>query len=114
MSDRTLFTKIIEGEIPGDFVHRDEQCVAIRDIDPQAPVHILVIPIKPLAGIQCAEAGDQALLGHLMLTARRIAETEGLHAGYRLVLNSGAEGGQAVPHLHIHILGGRQMNWPPG
>jgi histidine triad (HIT) family protein len=114
VSDSTLFTKIIEGEIPGDFVHRDEHCVAIRDIDPQAPVHILVIPIKPLVGIQGAQARDQALLGHLMLIASKIAETEGLHSGYRLVLNSGDEGGQAVPHLHIHILGGRQMNWPPG
>ena len=114
MSDSTLFTRIIEGEIPGDFVHRDEHCVAIRDIEPQAPIHILVIPIKPLVGIQGAEPEDQALLGHLLLTARRIAETEGLHSGYRLVLNSGDEGGQAVPHLHLHILGGRQMNWPPG
>ena len=114
MTDNTLFTKIIEGEIPGDFVHRDEHCVAIRDINPQAPVHVLVIPVKPLVGIQSAGAGDQDLLGHLLLTARKIAETEGLHAGYRLVLNSGDEGGQEVPHLHIHLLGGRQMNWPPG
>ena len=114
MSEKTLFTKIIEGEIPGDFVHRDDLCVVIRDINPQAPVHLLVIPVKPLVGIQGAEAADGKLLGHLLLTARQMAEKEGLRSGYRVVINAGAEGGQEVPHLHLHVLGGRQMNWPPG
>jgi len=114
MSEPTLFTRIIEGDIPGDFVHRDEHCVVIRDINPQAPVHLLVIPIEPLVGIQSAEDDDRSLLGHLMLTARYVAQKEGLNSGYRLVVNAGDEGGQEVPHLHIHVLGGRQMNWPPG
>lgn len=114
MPGPTLFTRIIEGEIPGDFVHRDEHCVVIRDINPQAPVHLLVIPVKALNGIQGADPGDLELLGHLLLTAKRVAEANGLGHGYRLVINSGDEGGQEVPHLHIHVLGGRQMEWPPG
>ena len=114
MSEPTLFTRIIEGEIPGDFVHRDEQCVVIRDIDPKAPVHLLVIPVKPLVGIQGAAAEDQLLLGHLMLIARQVAEKEGVGEGYRLVVNAGEDAGQSVPHLHVHVLGGRPMTWPPG
>jgi len=114
MTEKTLFTKIIDGEIPGDFVHRDDSCVVIRDVNPQAPVHLLVIPIKPLVGIQGAEPEDQQLLGHLLLTARRMAEREGLGSGYRLVVNAGEDAGQSVPHLHVHVLGGRFMNWPPG
>lgn len=114
MSGKTLFTKIIDGEIPGDFVHRDDRCVVIRDIDPQAPIHLLVIPRKPLVGIQGADDEDRDLLGHLLLVARHTAAAEGLNAGYRLVINAGDEGGQAVPHLHVHVLGGRRMNWPPG
>jgi histidine triad (HIT) family protein len=115
MAEKTLFSKIIDGEIPGDFVHQDDLCVAIRDIAPQAPTHILVIPRKPLVGIQDCSSDDQALLGHMMLVARSLAETHGLGPkGYRLVVNAGKEGGQAVPHLHIHLLGGRQMKWPPG
>ncbi|RKZ13540.1 histidine triad nucleotide-binding protein [bacterium] len=112
--DKTLFTRIIEGEIPGDFLHRDEHCVVIRDINPQAPVHLLVIPVKPLTGIQGASQDDQELLGHLLLTARSMADASHLGSGYRLVINSGAEGGQEVEHLHVHVLGGRQMSWPPG
>lgn len=115
MSEPTLFTRIIEGEIPSDRVHEDEHCIAIRDIDPQAPTHLLVIPRKPLVGIQGAEAEDQALLGHLLLVAKRLAEQEGMsREGYRLVINAGEGGGQAVPHLHVHVLGGRPMRWPPG
>lgn len=114
MSEKTLFTKIIEGEIPGDFVHRDDRCVVIRDINPQAPVHLLVIPVKPLVGIQGADDDDLDLLGHLMLTARAMAAREGLNSGYRLVINAGEDGGQSVDHLHVHVLGGRRMNWPPG
>lgn len=115
MSDKTLFTKIIEGDIPGDFVHRDEQCVVIRDIDPQAPTHLLVIPVEPLPGIQAASDAHAPLLGHLLNVARKVAEQEGLtEKGYRLVINAGDEGGQAIDHLHVHVLGGRQMKWPPG
>jgi histidine triad (HIT) family protein len=115
MADPTLFTRIIEGEIPADFVYQDELCVAIRDIRPQAPVHLLVIPRKPLAGLQMAQEEDGELLGHLLWVARRLAAQEGLDArGWRLVINAGEEGGQEVPHLHLHVLGGRQMHWPPG
>jgi histidine triad (HIT) family protein len=115
MSQETLFTKIINGQIPAKFVYRDEHMVAIRDINPQAPTHLLVIPIEPLPSITEAGPEDEALLGRLLLTARKIAEQEGLaESGYRLVLNAGSHGGQTVPHLHLHILGGRQMTWPPG
>ena len=115
MAERSLFTRIIEGEIPSERVHEDEHCIAIRDIAPQAPVHVLVIPRKPLVGIQGAELEDRELLGHLLLTARRVAEQEGLaENGYRLVVNAGSDGGQAVPHLHVHVLGGRPLRWPPG
>lgn len=115
MSEPTLFTRIIDGEIPSERVYEDEHCIAIRDIAPQAPVHVLVIPRKALPGIQDAESADAELLGHLLLTARRIAEQEGLAKdGYRLVVNAGSDGGQEVPHLHIHLLGGRALRWPPG
>jgi len=115
MSEKTLFSRIIDGEIPGDFVHQDEHCVAIRDIAPQAPVHILIIPRRPLPGIQDAQASEQALLGHLLLVGRQLAENEGLLAnGFRLVINAGEDGGQSVAHLHVHLLGGRRLQWPPG
>lgn len=115
MSEKTLFSRIIDGEIPGDFVHQDEHCVAIRDIAPQAPVHILIIPRKPLPGIQDAADADLSMLGHLLLVGRRLAESEGLLApGFRLVINAGEDGGQSVPHLHVHLLGGRGLAWPPG
>lgn len=115
MTEKTLFTRIIEGEIPAQFVHRDEHCVVIRDIQPQAPTHLLVIPIEPLPGIQSASAAHAQLLGHLMVVAREVAAAEGLtEGGFRLVVNAGADAGQAVPHLHIHVLGGRSMGWPPG
>lgn len=111
----TLFERIIRREIPATFVHEDEQCVAIRDIGPKAPTHILIIPRTPLAGVQAATAKDQGLLGHLLLVARTLAEQEGIAAGgYRLVINAGSDGGQTVPHLHVHLLGGRAMHWPPG
>lgn len=114
MTDKTLFTKIIDGEIDADFVHQDEHCVVIRDINPQAPVHVLVIPRKPLVGVQGAGNGDQTLLGHLLLVARDVAVREGLDSGYRLVINAGADAAQSVPHLHVHLLGGRRLTWPPG
>ncbi|MGQ0602982.1 MAG: HIT domain-containing protein [Anaerolineales bacterium] len=115
MSNPTLFTRIINGEIPAKIVYRDEHLIAIRDINPQAPTHILIIPIQPIPSIVEVEAADEALLGRLLLAARKIAEQEGLaENGYRLVVNNGGHGGQTVPHLHIHLLGGRQMTWPPG
>ena len=115
MPDKTLFEKICDKEIPATVVFEDERCVAFRDISPQAPLHILIIPRKPVSRIGLAEDEDEALLGHLLLTAAKVARSEGVAAtGYRLVINNGPDGGEAVPHLHIHLLGGRQMMWPPG
>ncbi len=112
---KTLFEKICDREIPADIVHEDELCVCFKDIAPQAPVHLLLVPRKPVPRIAEAADEDRDLIGHLFLTARRIAKEQGLgDSGFRLVVNNGADGGEAVPHLHIHILGGRQMTWPPG
>lgn len=111
---KTLFEKIIDKEIPATLVHEDEYCVAFRDINPGAPVHILLVPRKPIARLCDAGADDQALLGHLMLTASKIAAAEGHGEAYRLVVNNGAEAGQSVFHLHLHILAGRPLHWPPG
>jgi len=110
----TIFSKIINREIPADIVYEDELCLAFRDVNPQAPVHILVIPKQPVAKISEAKDEDQELLGHLLLTANRIAEAEGSADAFRLVINNGAEAGQTVFHLHIHILAGRSFSWPPG
>jgi len=111
----TIFAKIIAGEIPADIVHEDEHCIAFRDIQPVAPVHILVIPRKPIPSVAHATAEDEALLGKLMLVAADVARKVGLEAdGYRLVTNIGSDGGQSVDHLHVHIIGGRKMSWPPG
>jgi histidine triad (HIT) family protein len=110
----TIFSKIIRKEIPADIVYEDNLAIAFRDINPQAPVHILVIPKQTIAKLSDAESKDHALMGHLLLTAKRVAEQEGLANGYRLVINTGPDGGQTVYHLHLHILGGRQMHWPPG
>ncbi len=113
MSD-TLFLKIINREIPADIVYEDEQCLAFKDINPQAPTHILIIPKKPMARLADAEASDQELLGHLLLKASEIAEQQGYGEAFRLVVNNGEAAGQAVFHLHLHILGGRPLSWPPG
>ena len=110
----TIFSKIIHREIPADIVYEDDLALAFRDITPQAPVHILVIPKKPIPQLSAAESEDHALMGHLLLTAKRVAEQAGLENGYRLVINNGTDGGQTVSHLHLHILGGRHMQWPPG
>ena len=110
----TIFGKILRKEIPADIVYEDEHCIAFRDVNPQAPVHVLVIPRKPIVGISDATEEDKDLLGHLMVTARNVAEELELKKGYRLVINNGRAGGQSVYHLHIHILGGRAMGWPPG
>ena len=110
----TIFSKIIRKEVPADIVYEDDLTIAFRDIAPQAPVHILVIPKKPLPQLAAAESEDHALMGHLLLTAKRVAQQVGLDNGYRLVINNGDDGGQTVDHLHLHILGGRPMKWPPG
>ncbi|MEZ5413968.1 MAG: histidine triad nucleotide-binding protein [Opitutaceae bacterium] len=110
----TLFEKIIAREIPAKIAHEDEHCIAIHDIQPQAPVHILVIPKKAIPRINEASLTDQTLLGHLLLTAANLAGQLNLTAGYRIVINNGPHGGESVPHLHVHLLGGRQLNWPPG
>jgi histidine triad (HIT) family protein len=109
----TIFTKIINRQIPADIVYEDELCLAFRDINPQAPVHILLIPKREITMLSTAEPTDQAVLGHLLLTAPQIARDQGLE-GFRLVINNGEAGGQTVFHLHLHILGGRGMQWPPG
>ena len=109
----TLFTKIINREIPADFVYEDEKVVAIRDIDPKAPVHILVIPRKPIPTVNDLAPEDAALFGHMALTAKKLASDEGLES-YRLVVNCNEQAGQTVFHLHMHLLGGRSMKWPPG
>lgn len=110
----TIFTKIISREIPANIIYEDDLALAFRDINPQAPTHVLVIPKKPIAKLDDCELGDQALLGHLLLTVKKVAAQVGLTKGYRVVINNGQDGGQTVYHLHIHILGDRQMNWPPG
>lgn len=111
--DRTLFQKIADGDIPADLVYQDERAIAFRDIAPQAPVHILVVPRKPIPRADAIEPEDEALVGHLFTVARQVAEAEGL-ADYRLVVNNGEGAGQTVFHLHVHLLGGRGLQWPPG
>ena len=113
MADDTIFGKILSGEIPCDEVYSDEQCLAFRDVAPQAPVHVLVIPRKPIESLRSAAAEDAALLGHLLLVAARVAKQEGLD-DFRTVVNSGAGAGQTVFHLHVHVIGGRPLAWPPG
>jgi len=110
----TLFMKIINHEIPADIIYEDDQCLAFRDISPQAPMHVLLLPKKPIEKLSDAEVDDQSLLGYLMLKASDIARDEGYGDVFRLVVNNGSGAGQSVFHLHIHILAGRVMNWPPG
>ncbi len=111
----TIFKKIIDKEIPADIVYEDDLCLAFKDIDPIAPTHILIIPKKEIPSMAEASQDDEGLLGHLLITASRIAKDLGIsESGYRLVVNTNKEGGQEVYHLHIHLLGGRQMTWPPG
>ncbi|MGB2247313.1 MAG: histidine triad nucleotide-binding protein [Alcanivorax sediminis] len=109
----TLFSKIIDREIPADIIFEDDQCLAFRDINPQAPTHFLVIPKKPIPKLSDAVAEDQALLGHLLLVASQVAKQEGLD-DFRLNVNNGAGASQTVFHLHVHVLGGRPFSWPPG
>ena len=105
----TIFAKIISGEIPSEFIYEDEHCVAINDINPQAPTHVLVIPRQPIAKLSDAESGDQALLGHLLLAVGKIAEQLGVSDAFRVVVNNGADAGQTVFHLHLHIIAGRSF-----
>ncbi len=111
---KTIFQKIIDREIPAKLAHEDDLCIAIHDINPQAPVHVLVIPKKPIVRLGEATVADQALLGHLLLTGAALAKKLGLENGYRLVINNGRDGGESVPHLHVHLLGKRPLAWPPG
>lgn len=110
----TLFEKIINREIPADIVYEDELSFAFKDINPQAPTHILIIPKKPIEKLSDAEIEDQALLGHLMLVAGKIAEQLDLENTFRIVINNGAGAGQSVFHLHLHLMSGRPLSWPPG
>ena len=111
----TIFTQIINREIPADIVYEDDFCLAFRDINPQAPVHVLLIPKKEIVSMATVETEDQAVLGHLMVKASEIASMLELsESGYRLVVNTNEDAGQSVFHLHIHILGGRKLTWPPG
>jgi histidine triad (HIT) family protein len=110
----TLFTKIINREISADIVYEDELCLAFKDINPQAPIHILLVPKKIIDRVANAAQSDQELLGHMLLTAGKIADKQGIGDAFRLVINNGADAGQTVFHLHMHILGGRNFTWPPG
>ncbi len=110
----TIFTKIINKEIPADIVYEDDLCLAFRDINPQAPVHILIIPKKSLPQLNDAGIEDERLLGHLMLAAKIVADQEGVADAFRLVLNNGAGAGQEIFHMHFHLLAGRPFTWPPG
>ncbi len=111
----TIFAKIIAKEIPARIAFEDDRCLAFHDVHPQAPVHILVIPKKEISRVAASTVEDEALLGHLIFVAQTVAKNEGLHdTGFRLVINNGPDGGESVPHLHVHVLGGRAMDWPPG
>jgi len=109
-----IFCDVAAGKIPSKIVHEDRRVIAFRDISPKAPTHVLVVPREHLASLDDASAGHAELLGELLLVARRIASEEGLGNGYRVVVNCGADGGQSVDHLHVHLLGGRALGWPPG
>jgi histidine triad (HIT) family protein len=111
---KTLFERIVDREIPATLEHEDERCIVIRDIQPQAPVHLLVIPKKPIARLDAATDADEALLGHLLVVAGEMARKLKLGNGFRIVINNGPDACESVPHLHVHLLAKRQMNWPPG
>lgn len=114
MADKNIFMKIIDREIPADIVFEDELCLAFRDINPQAPVHLIVIPKKEIAMVDDMSEEDEAVVGHLFLAMKEIAKKEGLDRGYRVVTNNGPDAGQEVMHLHFHMLAGRGFRWPPG
>jgi histidine triad (HIT) family protein len=114
MPAKTIFKRIIDREIPADIVYEDERALAFRDIKPEAPTHVLIIPKQEITSLAQATDADSAVLGHLLDVARRLAVQLGLSEGFRLVINSGPDGGQTVDHLHLHLLGGRRLRWPPG
>ena len=111
---KTLFQRIIDREIPARIEHEDEHCIVIHDINPQAPVHLLIIPKKVIPRVEAATVADQTTLGHLFLVAGQLAKKLDLANGFRLVVNNGADASESVPHLHVHLLARRQMGWPPG
>lgn len=111
---KTLFEKIIAREIPANIEHEDDKCIVIHDIDPKAPTHFLVIPKKVIPRVAEASEDDAALIGHLLLTAGAVAKKLNLENGFRIVVNNGEDGGETVPHMHVHVLGGRSLTWPPG
>ena len=110
----SIFTKIIDREIPADIIYEDDVCLAFRDVNPQAPTHFLVIPRKEIISLADLSDEDEAIVGHCLMAASKVAANEGLETGWRLVANIRDDGGQTVPHLHFHVLGGRSMTWPPG
>ena len=111
---KTLFQKIIDREIPAKIEHEDELCIVIHDIDPKAPVHLLIIPKKLIARVSVSTEADEPVLGHLLHVASQLAQRLNLAAGFRIVINNGPHACESVPHLHVHLLAGRQMTWPPG
>lgn len=114
-SSDTIFGAIVRGEVEADIVYEDHHCVAFRDVNPQAPTHVLVVPRMPVTGLQEADEWESMLLGVLLRAARKVAEIEGIEeSGWRVVINVGEDAGQTVPHLHLHVLGGRPLSWPPG
>jgi histidine triad (HIT) family protein len=114
MSEKSIFKRIIDKEIPAKIVYEDDLCLAFRDVNPQAPTHVLLIPKKEIPSLDKLQAEDQMVLGHLLLTIRKIAEQLGVSRGYRVAINCGPDAGQSVDHLHLHLLGGRALGWPPG
>jgi histidine triad (HIT) family protein len=114
MTEKTIFKRIIDREIPAEIVYEDDQCLAFKDLNPQAAVHILIIPLKEIPSIDHIEKEDELVVGHLFYVARQLAKENGLTNGYRAVINCGEEGGQTVDHLHVHLIGGRNLSWPPG
>ena len=114
VAEKTLFQKIMDREEPGDILYEDDRCVALRDINPQAPTHVLIVPRKPISTLDALTEDDEALVGHLFLIAQKVAAEEGLSDGYRTVFNNGPDARQTVDHIHLHLIGGREMSWPPG
>lgn len=114
MSEKTIFKRIIDREIPARIAYEDDRCLAFHDVAPQAPTHVLIIPKQEIPSIGAITVEDQELVGHLLLVAAQLGQQLGLVNGYRLVVNCGPDAGQAVAHLHVHLLGGRALQWPPG
>jgi histidine triad (HIT) family protein len=110
----SIFTRIINREIPADIIHEDDRCLAFRDINPQAPTHVLIIPKQEIRSVDVISAGDKELIGHLLFVAAQVAKLLKLSDGYRVVVNNGRDAGQTVDHIHFHLLGGRPLGWPPG